>query len=86
METTKQALARRASKSRTSSEPVFVPPIWATVEQPVTTQQLAAHLQVSVRTLATYREQRLIPYWRINSRNLRYRISDVERALSRNNV
>jgi hypothetical protein len=86
METTKQALARRASKSRTSSEPVFVPPIFAAVEQPVTTLQLAAHLQVSTRTLATYREQRIIPFWRINSRNIRYRISDVERALSRNNV
>ena len=80
------ALARRASKSRASDEPVFVPPIWATVEQPVTTEQLAAHLQVSTRTIAAYREQRLIPFWRINARCLRYRISDVERALSRNNV
>jgi len=80
------AQAQRASKSRTSSEPVFVSPIFAGIERPVTTEQLAKHLQVSTRTIASYREQRLIPYWRINSRNIRYRISDVERALSRNNA
>jgi predicted DNA-binding transcriptional regulator YafY len=77
------AQARRASKSRESSEPVtLVSPIFNGVERPVTTAQLAIHLQVSTRTIANYREQRLIPYWRINSRNIRYRISDVERALS----
>ena len=80
------AQARRAkSKSRISDEPVTLgSPIFAAVEQPVTSQQLAAHLQVTTRTLASYREQGLIPYWRLNARNLRYRISDVERALSRN--
>jgi hypothetical protein len=77
------AQARRASKSRESSEPfAVVLPVFAAIERPVTTEQLAAHLQVTTRTIATYREQRLIPYWRINSRNIRYRISDVERALS----
>jgi hypothetical protein len=74
------AQARRASESRTSSEPFT----FVGIERPVTTRQLAAHLQVSERTLATYREQRLIPFWKINARNIRYRISDVERALSRN--
>jgi hypothetical protein len=77
------ALARRASKSREKSEPfAFVSPVFAGIERPVTTEQLATHLQVTTRTIATYREQRLIPYWRINSRNIRYRISDVERALA----
>jgi hypothetical protein len=76
------AQARRASKSHEASEPFT----FVGIERPVTTEQLAVHLQVSTRTIASYREQRLIPFWRINSRNLRYRISDVERALSRNNV
>jgi DNA-binding transcriptional MerR regulator len=51
-------------------------------EQPITTAQLAQHLQVTTRTLATYRKQKLIPFWKLNARNYRYRISDVERALS----
>jgi hypothetical protein len=77
----------RPIKSRESDEPFsFVSPVFAGIERTVTTEKLAAHLQVSTRTIATYREQRIIPFWRINSRNIRYRISDVERALSRNNV
>ena len=82
------AQARRAkSKSRDSSEPVtFVSPVFAGIEKPITTKQLAKHLQVSTRTIASYREQRLIPFWRLNSRNIRYRVSDVERALARNNT
>jgi hypothetical protein len=54
-----------------------------TAEQPVTTAQLANHLQVTTRTLATYRAQRRIPFWKITARNFRYRISDVEAALSK---
>jgi hypothetical protein len=78
--------ARRA-KSRTSSEPApFVLPVFNGVERPLTTAQLADHLQVSTRTIATYRERRLIPFWRLNSRNIRYRLSDVERALAKNNT
>jgi hypothetical protein len=81
------AQARRASKSRASSEPFeFVSPVFAGIERPVTTKELAAHLSVTMRTIFNYREQRLIPFWRINSRRILYRISDVERALSRNNV
>jgi hypothetical protein len=80
------AQARRA-KSRESSEAVtFVSPVFAGIERPVTTRQLADHLQVSERTIASYREQRLIPFWRLNSRNIRYRVSDVERALAKNNT
>jgi hypothetical protein len=52
-------------------------------EQPVTTRQLAEHLQVTTRTLATYRAQRRIPFWKINARNFRYRITDVEKALAK---
>jgi DNA-binding transcriptional MerR regulator len=51
-------------------------------EKPLTSAQLAEHLQVSTRTLATYRAKNLIPYWRINARNIRYRLSDVEAALA----
>jgi hypothetical protein len=77
---------KRRAKSRTSSEQVpFVSPVFNGIERPVTTAQLADHLQVSTRTIASYREQRLIPYWRINSRNIRYRLSDVERALAKIN-
>jgi hypothetical protein len=79
-----KAQARRVSTSRESSEPVpFVSPIFNGIERPVTTAQLAAHLQVTSRTIANYREQRLIPFWRLNSRNIRYRLSDVERALAK---
>ena len=82
------AQARRASKSRTAAEPpvTLVSPIFADIEKPVTSRQLADHLQVTTRTLANYRDQRLIPFWRLNSRNIRYRISEVERALARNNT
>lgn len=68
------------------SERPFVvsPAILSAVEQPITTRQLAEHLQVTDRTIATYRAKRLIPYWRLNSRNIRYRLSDVERALAKN--
>jgi hypothetical protein len=52
-------------------------------ERPVTTAQLAAHLQITTRTLATYRAQRRIPFWKLNARNFRYRLSDVEKALAK---
>jgi Helix-turn-helix domain len=81
-----KAPARGASQSRESSEPVtLVSPIYAG-ERPVTTAQLAEHLQVTTRTIANYREQRLIPYWRLNARRILYRISDVERCLSLKNT
>ena len=51
-------------------------------EQPVTSAQLAAHLQITTRTLATYRAKPRISFWRLNSRNIRYRVSDVESALA----
>jgi hypothetical protein len=77
------ALARRASKSRESSGPgTLVSPISNGVERPVTTAQLADHLQVTTRTIATYRELRIIPFWRINARRILYRLSDVERSLA----
>ncbi len=79
------AQARRA-KSRASSEPVaFVSPIFNGVERPITTAELARHLRVSTRTIASYREKRLIPFWRLNARRILYRLSDVERCLSLKN-
>ena len=51
------------------------------MERPVTTAELARHLQVTTRTLATWRMSGLIPYWKINPRSFRYRISTVEKAL-----
>jgi hypothetical protein len=58
------------------------PPTNGGAEQPVTSAQLADHLQVTTRTLANYRAEGRIPFWRVTARNFRYRISDVERALS----
>jgi helix-turn-helix protein len=81
----KSVQARRA-KSRQSSEAVtLVSPISNGVEKPITTAELAAHLRVTTRTIASYRERRIIPFWRINARRILYRLSDVERCLSLKN-
>jgi predicted DNA-binding transcriptional regulator AlpA len=50
-------------------------------ERLVTTRQIAAHAQVSQRTVANWRATRRIPFIRINARNVRYRLSEVEAAL-----
>jgi Helix-turn-helix domain len=52
-------------------------------ERPVTTAELAEHLRCTSRTIANYRAQKLIPFWRLNARRILYRISDVESALSK---
>lgn len=59
------------------------PLITSGTEKPLTSAQLAEHLQITTRTLATYRAQRRIPFWRLNARNIRYRLSDVEQALAK---
>ena len=51
-------------------------------ERPVNSKQLCAHLQISERTLAAMRAKGVIPYWRLTSKNFRYRISSVEIALA----
>ena len=83
----KKTKQERRTRSESHNGPVtLVSPIYAAVERPVTTAELAKHLSVTPRTLATYRAERKIPFWRINSRQIRYRISDVERDLARNRV
>jgi predicted site-specific integrase-resolvase len=52
-------------------------------EKPITTRQLAKHLQVSTRCLAIWRKKNLIPYWRLTARALRYNLSAVEAALKK---
>jgi Helix-turn-helix domain len=52
-------------------------------EQPLTSEQIARHFQISMRTLANWRASRRIPFWKINSRNFRYKLSDCEAALSK---
>lgn len=52
-------------------------------EKPLTSAQLADHLQITTRTLASYRKAGRIPYWKLNARNMRYRLSDVEKALAK---
>jgi hypothetical protein len=54
-------------------------------ERPITTRQLADHLQVTTRTLANWRKQGLIPYWKLTRCALRYELSAVERALAKPN-
>jgi hypothetical protein len=49
-------------------------------EQPANSNQAAAHFQITTRTLANWRKAGL-PYWRINPRNYRYRLSDCENWL-----
>jgi excisionase family DNA binding protein len=80
METTTKARVRRASSS--AQEPIFSRPIIADgIERPVTSSELAQHLQITTRTLATWRLSGRIPYWRCSGRSYRYRISTVEKAL-----
>ncbi len=55
-------------------------------EKPVTTKQLANHLQVTTRTLANWRAEGKIPYWRLTARAIRYELSSVEKALSKPNL
>jgi hypothetical protein len=52
------------------------------LDQPLTSAQLAARLQISVRTLADWRKDNVVPFMRINSRCIRYRWHDVITALS----
>jgi len=49
----------------------------------VTSEQLAKHLSISTRTLLTMRQSGKIPFYQPNQRLIRYRISDVEKALSK---
>jgi hypothetical protein len=44
----------------------------------------AKHLDVSHRTLEGWRKKGLVPYLRITSRSIRYRLADVLRALRDN--
>jgi hypothetical protein len=87
------APARRASKSRKSSEPVTlvspVAPLSGVTnggEKPVTTPQLAAQLKCSERTIARYRSKRIIPFWRVTAKRIMYRVSDVEACLALRNI
>jgi excisionase family DNA binding protein len=50
---------------------------------PISTRQLANYLSVTPRTLATWRRERRIPFWKINARLVRYSLNDVEAALGK---
>lgn len=52
----------------------------------MTTRQLANYLQVTTRTLANWRAEGRIPYWRVTARAFRYALSEVERALGKPDV
>jgi DNA-binding transcriptional MerR regulator len=54
-------------------------------EQPkiATTPEMSKLCRVTPRTLAEWRNQGLIPFWRVNSRVIRYPVDDVLRALSK---
>jgi hypothetical protein len=51
--------------------------------QRLTTPQLARRYQVTTRTVQTWRDQKRIPFIRINARCIRYDPDAVERALSK---
>lgn len=48
-----------------------------------TTQDVARHCQVTTRTLANWRASGRVPFVRITARCIRYRLADVEKALSK---
>jgi excisionase family DNA binding protein len=52
-------------------------------EWPISTRQLANYLRVTTRTLATWRKEGRIPYWKIGQRVIRYELSAVEAALGK---
>lgn len=55
-------------------------------EWPITTRQLANYLRVSTRTLANWRAEGRIPFWRLTARAIRCDLSSVEAALSKPEV
>ena len=46
-------------------------------------QELAAHLNTSLRSVYDYVRAKKIPVIRITEKSMRFRLSDVERALAR---
>jgi transcriptional antiterminator len=50
-------------------------------ERPLTSKELAHYLKMTTRTVANWRKTSRIPYWPISPRSVRYRLSDVEKAL-----
>jgi excisionase family DNA binding protein len=52
-------------------------------EKQLTTKELARHLRVSARTLASWRSSGKIPYWKLSARALRYELSAVYAALKK---
>ncbi len=54
------------------------------VEQPVTSVQFCAHFQITPRTLANWRAEKRIPFFRLSAKNFRYRLSECERVLAAN--
>ena len=51
--------------------------------QPINTPQLAEYFQVDDRTVANWRKKKIIPFWRIGKRCIRYRLPDVIAALQK---
>jgi predicted site-specific integrase-resolvase len=51
--------------------------------RPVTTQEVAAHYQVTTRTIANWRDNGKIPFLRITARCFRYDLDQVARSLSK---
>jgi excisionase family DNA binding protein len=52
-------------------------------EWPIGTKQLATYLGVTTRTIANWRAEGRVPFWRINPRVIRYTLSEVEAALGK---
>lgn len=61
-----------------------MPEVALNAHKPLTTDELAAHLRVSRRTIFNWIECGKIPVMRLSSRCLRYDIDKVMEALSEN--
>ncbi len=51
-------------------------------EKPVTAQEIADHFDVTVQTVNRWVRERRIPFIRPSQRIVRFRLSEVEQALS----
>ena len=52
-------------------------------EWPISTKELASYLGVTTKTIFNWRAKGRVPFWRINPRLIRYKLSEVEAALGK---
>jgi excisionase family DNA binding protein len=55
-------------------------------EKFVSAQEVASHLNVSIRTVRRMTRDGLIPYYHVTLGSIRFRLSEIDECLSRNRV